>query len=70
MSGLDVLKALRKNDGLEKKELYNKISHLVNPHTFDRNIKSLIKSRDVMKIERVKYNGGIRFLVIRFYLLE
>lgn len=70
MSGLDVLRALRRLDGQDKHTLYNKVCHLVNPHTFDKNVKSLIKSKDIFKIERVKYNGGKRLLVIRFYLLE
>lgn len=70
MSGLDVLKALRIQDGQDKHALYNRVNHLVNPHTFDKNIKSLLKSKDIMKIERTKYTNGVRKLIIKFYLLE
>lgn len=70
MSGLDVLEVLRKQDGLDKHTLYDRVSHLVNTSTFDKNIKSLLKSKEVMKIERTKYDKGVRRLVIRFYLLE
>lgn len=69
MSGLDILEALRKKDGLDRKALFRRVSHLVNVKSFDKNLKSLISANEIFKIERTKFIEGSKTIVIRFFLM-
>lgn len=70
MSGHDILKELRKEDGREQIELFTSVSHLIGRKSFNNNIRSLLKSKDIMKIERTKYDKGVRKNIIKFYLCD
>ena len=65
MGGTDILKELEREDGLERNELFKRVSHLVNQSSFKNNIRSLLKSRDIIKIER---GGTLRHPKVRFFL--
>lgn len=69
MGAVDVLRALKKEDGLERNKLFERVSHLINKKSFDKNLRSLINSNDIFKIERIKFIEGSRTIVIRFFLM-
>lgn len=69
MGGLDILKALREKDGLDRNALFERVSHLVNKKSFDKNLRSLLNASEIFKIERIKFIEGSRTIIVRFFLM-
>ena len=70
MSQADVLRVLKRNDGIEISKLYDKLKHLFSRDAFNKNVRRLIKGNDIMKIERTKYYEGVKKITIKVFICE
>jgi hypothetical protein len=63
-----ILKIIRENDGIERRELFKRVEKYVSKTSFNTHLTRLINQKEINKMERTKYHEGVRKMIVKFFV--